>query len=126
VGAGISFPIFDGFATRGARRQAESAQRQVALTIESLRRGINLEVQQAHLSYHGAIAVLSAQREAVTQAAEALRIANLSFDSGLITSVELADAELANTQTQLMQIQALHDTVIARARLARATGEDLP
>jgi hypothetical protein len=41
-------------------------------------------------------------------------------------SEELADAELANTQTQLAQIQALHDTVIARARLARATGAELP
>ncbi|MBT3270811.1 TolC family protein, partial [Candidatus Poribacteria bacterium] len=126
VGAGVTFPIFDGFATRGQRRQAESAQRQVALNIESLRRGISLEVQQAYLSYHGATALLAAQAEAVTQAAEALRIANLSFENGLLTSVELADAELANTQTQLLHIQATHDAVIARARLARATGEELP
>ena len=126
VGAGISFPIFDGFATRGRSRQAESAQRQVALNVESLRRGISLEVQREYLSYHEATAVLEAQQEAVAQAEEALRIANLSFENGLITSVELADAELANTQTQLAQIQALHDTVIARARLARATGAELP
>ncbi|MEO2005176.1 MAG: TolC family protein, partial [Candidatus Poribacteria bacterium] len=126
VGAGISFPILDGFATRSRSRQAESAQRQVALNVESLRRGISLEVQQEYLSYHEATAVLEAQHEAVAQAEEALRIANLSFENGLITSVELADAELANTQTQLAQIQALHDTVIARARLARATGAELP
>ena len=126
VGAGVSFPVFDGFATRGRRQQAESAQRQVALGAESLRRAIRLQVQQAYLDYHAANAVLDAQREAVAQAAEALRIANLSFENGLITSVEVADAELANTQTQLANIRALHATVVARARLARATGDELP
>jgi len=126
VGAGVSFPVFDGFATRGRREQAESAQRQVALSAESLRRGIRLQVQQAYLDYHAAHAVLSAQEDAVTQAAEALRIANLSFENGLITSVELADVELAGTQTQLAHLQALHGTVVASARLARATGDELP
>ena len=78
------------------------------------------------ISPEGCASILWRNADAAQQAAEALRIANLSFENGLITSVEVADAELANTQTQLANIRALHATVVARARLARATGDELP
>ena len=125
VQVGVKIPLFDGFATRAHVRQAEAVQRQTEMGIDALDAAIVLQVQQAYLSYEAANAVLDAQDEALTQVGEALRIANLSFENGIITSVELADAELARTQTELGHLQAVHESVIALARLEQAVGMPL-
>ncbi len=125
VQVGVQIPLFDGFATRAQVRQAEARQRQVAEGVEALDSGIVLQVEQAYLGFTAANAVLEAQDEALTQVDEALRIANLSFENGIITSVELSDAELARTQTALGHLQAVHESVVALARLEQAVGMPL-
>jgi outer membrane protein TolC len=122
IGVGVSIPIFDGFATRAKTRQARSSVAQVLLGQEALSNGIVLQVRQAYLAYQEAAAVLEAQQETLAQADEALRIANLSFENGILTSVELADVELGRTQAELSHVQAQHDALIALARLQRAVG----
>ena len=59
------------------------------------------------------------------QAEESLRIANLRYKNGMITNVELMDAELAFTQAQLNYFNALHDYVIAVAKLKKASASEL-
>ncbi|GIX07372.1 MAG: hypothetical protein KatS3mg115_1775 [Candidatus Poribacteria bacterium] len=94
VGVGINFPIFDGVATRAQKRQAEAAKRQSEQGLSMLKSGIVFEVQRAYRSFIEAQTLLEAQADALSQAEEALRIANLSFANGVITGVELAEAEL--------------------------------
>ncbi len=126
TGVGVSFPIFDGFATKAQTQTAEARLAQATLAVQALERGVELETRQAYLAYQEAKASIEALNEAVQQAEEALRIANLSFENGLITSVELADIELQRTQTELNQLRAAHDAAAAAARLARAVGGLLP
>ena len=126
TGVGVSFPIFDGFATKAQTQTAEARLAQARLAFQALERGVELETRQAYLAYQEAKASLEALNEAVQQAEEALRIANLSFENGLITSVELADIELQRTQTELNQLRASYGAASASARLARAVGGLLP
>lgn len=121
----LEFPIFDGLATRARVKQAESGLRQVHIGMEQLMDGIGLEVRAAYLRLQESLQLLKAQEETVQQAKESLRIANLRYENGMITNVELMDAELAFTQAQTNQFNALHDYVIAIAKLEKATASKL-
>ena len=117
-------PLFTGFSRKASLKEAESAVNQVRLTMQQLEEGIVLEVKAAYLSFEEAKSLLEAQREMVQQAKEGLRMANLQYENGLITSVQLTDAELALTQAELSYYQALHDYTMAIAKIKKAVGEE--
>jgi len=122
---GLQIPIFDGLATRARVKQAESGLRQLQNGIELLKGGIELDVRASFLSFQEAKELLKAQEEAVQQAEESLRIAKLQYENGMITSIELMDAELALTQAQTNDYNALHDYIIAIAKLEKATASKI-
>lgn len=121
----LQVPIFDGLATRARVKQAKSGLRQIQIGMEQLKDGIGLEVRAAFFGFQESEELLKAQEETVQQAEESLRIANLRYENGMITNIELMDAELAFTQAQTNQSNALHDYVIAVAKLERATASKL-
>lgn len=125
VGLMLNIPIFDGLATRARVKQAKSGLNQIKLGKAQMMDGIQLEVKSAYLALQEAKALLDAQRETVQQAQEGLRIANLQYENGIITSVQLTDAQLALTQAEVNQLQALFDHTIGTAKLEKAIGRPL-
>ncbi|MBM3235383.1 TolC family protein [Candidatus Poribacteria bacterium] len=121
----LNVPIFDGLATRARVKQAKSGLHQIKLGKAQLEDGIQLEVKSAYLALQEAQSLLDTQRETVQQAEESLRIANLQHENGMITSVQLTDAELALTQAQVNRLQALYDYTIAIAKIEKAIGRKL-
>jgi outer membrane protein len=121
----LNVPIFDGLATRARVKQAESGLRQIQIGMDQLMDGIGLEVRAAYLSFQESQELLNAQEEAVQQAEERLRIANLRYGNGMITTVELMDAELAFTQAQTNRFNALYDYTVALAKLEKASASGL-
>jgi outer membrane protein TolC len=121
----LELPIFDGLATRARVKQARSGLRQIQIGMEQLTDGIGLEVRAAFLGLQESKELLKAQEETVQQAEESLRIANLRYRNGMITNVELMDSELAFTQAQTNQFNALHDYAIAIAKLEKATASKI-
>ena len=125
VGVMIKMPIFDGFATRAQVNQARMHLDQIKTNKAHLIDGIKLEVKSATFDLQAAQELIEAQEGIVEQAAEGLRIANVQHKAGLITGVELTDVELSHTQAQVNRLQAIHDYIIAVARLERAIGARL-
>ena len=125
VGFQINIPIFDGFATRAAIQQSESTLKQVQLGGTQVKVGVEFEVRNAYLNLLGAQTLIDVQREAVAQAQESVRIANLQFQNGIITTVALTDTQLALAQAEVNRLQAYHDYVIGLARLEKAIGHTL-
>jgi outer membrane protein TolC len=121
----LNIPIFDGLATRARVKQAKSGLNQIQLGKAQLEDGIQLEVKSAYLALQESQSLLDAQKETVQQAEESLRIANLQHENGMITSVQLTDAELALTQAQVNRLQALYDYTIAIAKIEKAIGSKL-
>jgi len=121
----LQVPIFDGLATRARVKQAENGLEQIRIGMEQLTDGVGLEVRAAFLGLRESEELLKVQAETVQQAEESLRIANLRHKNGMITSVELMDTELAFTQAQTNQFNALHDYVIAVAKLEKASASNL-
>ena len=125
VGFQINIPIFDGFATRAAIQQSESTLKQVQLGGTQVKVGVEFEVRNAYLNLLGAQTLIDVQREAVAQAQESVRIANLQFQNGIITTVALTDTQLALAQAEVNRLQAYHDYVVGLARLEKAIGHTL-
>ena len=115
-------PLFDGFATSGRVAQTASGVRQLEIAQKQAEEGVALEVNSAVLSLKEAQANIESQKENVDLAKESLRIGKVRYDSGLITNLEILDAELAVTQAETNYLQALYDFQAARVNLQKAMG----
>jgi outer membrane protein len=120
----LSFPLFDGFATRSKVNQVRSDLRQLDIGENDLKEGIKLEVKEAVTSLDLAKETIITQEENVKQAKESLRIAKVQYAQGVITSLEEMDSELALTYAQINYLQALADYLIAQAKYDKATGQE--
>ena len=125
VGVQINVPIFDGFATSAALQQTEFILKQVQLGGNQVKVGVEFEIRAAYLNLRGAQTLIDVQRETIAQARESVRIANLQFQNGIITTVALTDTQLALAQAEVNRLQAHHDYIVGLARLEKAVGQTL-
>ncbi|MFQ6007363.1 MAG: TolC family protein [Candidatus Zixiibacteriota bacterium] len=125
--AGITFsiPIFSGGRTQGEIGKRHAEHLQARLAAQQLRDDIKLEVEEAYDQLLQAKEALSIQRETIAQAEEGLRIANLRYESGVGTLLEVLSAQAALTNARNIEAQALFFFRTALARLKKATTIDI-
>jgi len=80
------------------------------------------QVEQAYVSVNEAEERIGAAQKAVESAQENFRLFQGRFDAGVGNIIELTDAQLALTQAQSTEAQALSDYRIAIANLERSLG----
>ncbi len=119
----VSWPIFDGFATRGRVRRARAELYKAELSKARLGEGIDAEVRGAYDAVRTAEATVRSQRENVTLAERGLEIAKARYDAGLMSNLEVLDAQGALTQARLGYYRALHGYALAKLGMSRARGE---
>lgn len=115
-------PIYDGKATKLSVETAATAYEQKKIDFEQLIENVKLEVKIAHQELIQADELITASEKNVEQAKEALSIAQVSYDNGLNTNLEIMDAQLALTQAKTNYFQALHDYAVAFAKLEKSMG----
>jgi outer membrane protein len=118
----LSWSIFDGGNRIARYREARSNLEAAQARIKATELDISREVEQAQNNVIESEERIQAAQVAVTSAQENFRLAQGRFDAGVGTILELTDAQLALTQAQNTEAQALADYRIALARLDRATG----
>ncbi|MEW6687020.1 MAG: TolC family protein [Candidatus Edwardsbacteria bacterium] len=123
AGLAVNVPIFDGFINYGKVKEAKSNLRQIELGEEQLTAGIKMEVKSVVLNLVSAEQTISSQEKNVEQAKEALRIAQARYENGQATNLDVLDAQVALTQAETNYVQALHDYLIAQAKLEKAIGK---
>lgn len=104
---------------KGAHAKLASAENALLQAIEKAR----IEIKQAFLTIETATEVVAAQRQALKQAEEALRLAGVRYTNGLFTQVELFDAENAYLATRLQYLQAILSYHQAFTSYRLATGQ---
>ena len=119
----VSYPIFDGFRRSGNVGLAKVDLSQARYRREALLKGVALEVEQARNYFHEATQRLEAQKETVAQAERGLQVANVRYESGVGTQLEVLDAQLELTTARIYAQTARHDRLVARAQWRRAMGE---
>ncbi|HOX21963.1 MAG TPA: TolC family protein [Elusimicrobiales bacterium] len=120
--AGISIPIFDGMFSIGRFKSQKAGLAQAKEQSRAAADGVIMEVRQYYYSLASSRESLQAQKENVETAAENLRIAQERYKLGLLSLLDLKDAELSNIEARTQQVKALYDYNIAFTSLARATG----
>ena len=83
---------------------------------------MRVETQRAFYQAHSAWQSIAVARAAVDQAGEGLRIVANRYRNGLLTIVDLLDAQVALQQARTQVFRALHDYKVARIELALASG----
>lgn len=122
VGLQLSVPIFNGMQTKYKVEQAEIDRDKLDLNRQKLEDGIRIQVENSRLKMNEAQQRINAQSRSVEQATKAVSIAEVRFKNGLGTQVELIDAQVALTRTQINKAQAVYDYLNARADWERLSG----
>lgn len=118
--------LYDGGITRERIREAQLRLEQLRALEAQQRQSVELEVRQAHLNLQSAAEELSGADALIAQAQEALRIANVRFQSGVGTNLEVLNAQTAASQAEAAKAQALFNYSLARVTLERAVGAEVP
>jgi outer membrane protein len=122
VGVQVSMPLFSGMQrparTAQQRLVIEQVRTQRALLEDQVEHQVNSFIDQVE----EARARARAQRLAVQQARRGFEIATLQYREGISSALELTDAEGALRQSEFNYAEAVHDYLVARARLDEATG----
>ncbi|HLK57491.1 MAG TPA: TolC family protein [Chthonomonadaceae bacterium] len=122
VTLGISFPLYDGGATR-ARVQAARLQTENARTfLDRRKKDVALEVRQAYLNLVTAAHQIDAANTALQQAIATRQLAQTRYEGQVGLYLEVTDAQAALVQAENSQVNAVYDYLIARAQFENAIG----
>jgi outer membrane protein len=122
LGLQSTWSIFDGRTTVGKVRQAKSQLEQARLATASEELEIDVEVRQALSSLQEAGELLTASRQTIEQAAEALRLADARYHAGSATQLDVLTSQVALTQSRTDQLTANYNYLVAVANLRKAIG----
>ncbi|MFO7152958.1 MAG: TolC family protein [Bacillota bacterium] len=94
-------------------KEKEYALKQAELNYQNVESQIEQEVRKAYLDYTAAASSLPILEKSLEMAEESYRIARLSYEAGLIRSVDLAQAEEAVKQVKLQKAGAIYSYNLA-------------
>jgi len=97
---------------------------QIICSRRMLENNIKLEVEKAFLKRENALRRVDAQKENVGAAKQNLEIVQARYAQGLVSDIELRDAELALSNSQMEYSTAFFDLNTAQAELDRASGKE--
>ena len=118
----LQIPLFQGF---GSKSKYEQAQLDVQSTVVGERQlldGVSAEVELTHSKFAEARERVLAARKVVDLATEALRLANVMYDEGANTQLDVLSSRLALTQAQMSHANALFEYQVVRYQLRQVTG----
>jgi outer membrane protein TolC len=118
----LSWSIFDGGNRIARYKEAKANLDAAQARAKATELDIQRDVEQTQITVNEAEERIQAAQKAVQSAQENFRLAQGRFDAGVGTILELTDAQLALTQTQNTEAQALADFRIALSNLDRAVG----
>ena len=124
VGLSLNIPIFAGGKRYQQIRQAKNQYDQVKLQTLNTERQLKIAIRQSLNTMETNMKSYYAAKEAVAAAQKGYDIVEKSYQVGRSTLIEVNDAQLALTQAQLAQSQAVHSFLTAKAQLEQTLGQD--
>jgi outer membrane protein len=123
--AQLTFPLFNGLRTYHQVLESEAnyaAARERTREAEDL---IVAEVRQAVSEARASMDKIRASELNVQLAQEALSQAKVRYESGVITNLDLLNAETSLAQANLLHLQALYNYTLSKIALNKAVGAEL-
>lgn len=123
VGVGLKVPIFDGMKNKYNILQAQSAINTLSYESDFTKRNISNEVSEAKAMLTAAVKKVNQTELQLQQALKAYSLAETSFKSGIITNLDLLDANTSVSESSLMLLKAKIDYATSVYKLKAALGE---
>ncbi|HEX2969751.1 MAG TPA: TolC family protein [Bacteroidales bacterium] len=125
VGISLRVPILDALKNRYRISQAQSNITSVSYEAETTRRNISADVLDASASMNAAKQKISQFQLQLEQAEKAYSLAEISFRSGMITNLDLLDANTAVSETRLLLLKSRIDYAASIYRLKVSLGQKI-
>jgi outer membrane protein TolC len=122
AGIALRLPLFSGFGSKARYGEARAELQKMEIQEANLKNLIATEIRALHNELIQTHEVLQSQREVTAQAKEGLRLANLLYEEGAATLLEVIDAQLAVTQAGTSYSRAIYNYNTASIKLERAVG----
>lgn len=117
-----SWTFFDGGASRAKEEEARAAARELACSIEDLKKQISMEVSQGKLNLASAVQRIQVAVDQVASAEEDYRMALKRYTANVGTNIDVLDARVALSNAKTQLVDALYDAHTARSDLEYAMG----
>ena len=124
VALSLNIPIFAGGKRHQAIRQAKNQYEQVQLQTVNTERQLKIMIRQHLNTMETSMKSYYAAKDAVASAQKGYDIVAKSYQVGRSALIEVNDAQLALTQSQLAASQAVYNFLTAKAQLEQALGQD--
>lgn len=125
VGLGLRVPIFDGMKRKYNLLQAQSAITSLSYESDLTKRTISTEISEAEAYLNASRMKIGQYELQLAQATKAYNLAEISFKSGVITNLDLLDANTAVSESELMLLKAKIDYAASIYKLKASLGERL-
>ena len=122
VGLQLSVNVFQGFIRARQVEQARLDLEQTEIQRQYLSKTLTVQARNALNRVKRAKAALEAQQANIAQAQKGFEIAQVSYQSGFGTLIEVNDAELALTQSRLSYLEVVYEYLNAIADFEQLTG----
>jgi outer membrane protein len=123
AGVNVTIPILNGGLFAARRSEAEQRAAAAESDVRTMSVQIAREVRVAWLEANTAARRMDVTARLVTEAIEALRLAQTRYDAGLGSIVELSQAQLNQTSAQIQNATARYEYLSRRAALDYSTGD---
>ena len=125
AGLGLRIPIFDATHRKNYIKLANVEINVLKQETEQTRREISSEVYQNEALLNASLQKIKQSNLQVRQAEEALELAKVSFSSGVITNLDLLDAETSAAESKVNLIKAKADYAVSLVRLNISIGRPI-
>ncbi|PID81219.1 hypothetical protein CSA17_05780 [bacterium DOLJORAL78_65_58] len=125
-GYSVNWNIFDRLQSWTGRKQAKANVRIAEYQLEQARLNVQVEIRQLHGSLTEAALRAAVSHETIVQSQEELRLARERYRVGAGTTLDIISAQVNLANSRAMEVQAMCDFLIARAKLDRAVGREYP
>lgn len=122
IGLTLSVPIFTGGQHYNQMKQSEMTVLKSQNDLDNMRNTINLQVNQARVSYINGLATLKDQKKNMILAEEVLRVSKIKYQQGVGSSIEVTQAQTALQDADNQYIQGLYDALVSKVDLDKAYG----
>ncbi len=122
VGVQASLNFFDGGSVKAQLRQLDQTLKTIDQQYNQLKEAIRFAVEQDYSTLQASATNIDTANQAVTQAAEGLRLSQLRYQAGVGTTLEIVNAQALLTQAQGNQVSAVLAYNRALANLEADTG----
>jgi len=122
----VSLPLFDGFRTKSAAKQAKIDLEANKSTFVQTERTVKSEIESAYWTLVQDIDRVDAAKKALEAAKENYNSVNDSYNLGSSTVIDVLTAQVSLRTAESNYIEAIYDYYIADVQLKLAVGKEIP